>query len=174
VGLVEVLQCERLLGGVETWLGCQFPYDDNAGRLGCWLHQGVHRNMLAGSKYVGSISRIDPVGFGLWASGFLRAAGVVVHRCALYLTGKDDVFLINEDAGEAGRQEGSLSESLRMTSCKRTRGGKEEVCQKFMGVRRSASDRRVEERVFAILPITPIHIINYTYNLSQATPPHMF
>jgi len=32
-------------------------YRDNTGRLGCWLHQCVLRNTLAGSKTVGSTSR---------------------------------------------------------------------------------------------------------------------
>jgi hypothetical protein len=36
-------------------------YKNNAGRLGCWLHQCVLGNMLAGSMYVVSISRIATV-----------------------------------------------------------------------------------------------------------------
>ena len=36
-------------------------YRNNTGRLGCWLHQCVLRNTLAGSKTVVSTSRDDPV-----------------------------------------------------------------------------------------------------------------
>jgi len=37
-------------------------YRNDTGRLGCWLHQCVLRNTLAGSKTVVSTSRDDPVG----------------------------------------------------------------------------------------------------------------
>ena len=45
-------------------------YRNNTGRLGCWLHQCVLRNTLAGSKTVVSTSRDDPVSWKWWSQQF--------------------------------------------------------------------------------------------------------
>ena len=47
---------------------------NNTGRLGCWLHQCVLRNTLAGSKTVVSTSRDDPVHITTAPSPFLFVA----------------------------------------------------------------------------------------------------
>ena len=47
-------------------------YRNNTGRLGCWLHQCVLRNTLAGSKTVVSTSRDDPVRLVyIWHDSFM-------------------------------------------------------------------------------------------------------